>query len=57
MSVINALIVALCMKNKERVVQKLEELNRVWSDYQVYNNDEINQLDEDLFESLRKIEE
>ena len=45
------------MKNKERVVQKLEELNRVWSDYQVYNNDEINQLDEDLFESLRKIEE
>ena len=38
-------------------MQKLEELNRVWSDYQVYNNDEINQLDEDLFESLRKIEE
>lgn len=57
MSVINALIVALCMKNKEHVVQKLEELNRVWSDYQVYNNDEINQLDEDLFESLGKIEE
>ena len=48
MSVINALIVALCMKNKERVVQKLEELNRVWSDYQVYNNDEINQLEENL---------
>lgn len=36
------------MKNKERVVQKLEELNRVWNDYQVYNNDEINQLDEDF---------
>ncbi len=56
MSVINALIVALCMKNKERVAGQLEELNRVWNDYQVYNNDEINQLDEDLFASLRRIE-
>lgn len=56
MSVINALIVALCMKNKEQVAGKLEELNRVWSDYQVYNNDEINQLDEDLFGSLRRID-
>ena len=44
------------MKNKEQVAGKLEELNRVWSDYQVYNNDEINQLDEDLFESLRRID-
>lgn len=57
MSVINALIVALCMKNKERVASNLEELGRVWNDYQVYNNDEINQLDEDLFASLKNIEE
>ena len=57
MSVINALIVALCMKNKECVAANLEELGRVWSDYQVYNNDEINQPDEDLFASLKNIEE
>ena len=44
------------MKNKERVAEQLEELNRVWNDYQVYNNDEINQLDEDLFASLKRIE-
>lgn len=57
LSVINALIVALCLKNKEQVVSKLELLESVWEDYQVYNNDEINLLDEDLMDSLRKIEE
>ena len=56
MSVINALIVALCLRNKEKVVNNLEQLEQVWEDYQVYNNDEINQLDEDLMASLRKIE-
>lgn len=56
MSVINALIVALCLRNKEKVVSNLEQLEQVWEDYQVYNNDEINQLDEDLMASLRKIE-
>lgn len=57
MSVINALIVALCLRNKEKVVSNLEQLEQVWEDYQVYNNDEINQLDEDLMASLRKIED
>ncbi len=57
LSVINALIVALCLKNKEKVVANLELLENVWEDYQVYNNDEINLLDEDLMASLRRIEE
>lgn len=57
MSVMNALIVALCLKNKEEVTTHLERLEQVWEDYQVYNNDEINQLDEDLMASLRRLEE
>lgn len=57
MSVMNALIVALCLKNKEEVTSHLEMLEQVWEDYQVYNNDEINQLDEDLMASLRRLEE
>lgn len=57
MSVINALVVALCLRNKEHVSDRLEELSRVWDDYQVYENDEINQLDEDLLSSLKEYEE
>lgn len=41
LSVINALIVALCMKKQEKVVQTLETLEKIWDEYQIYNNDEI----------------
>lgn len=40
-SVINALIVALCMKKQGEVVQTLETLEKIWDEYQIYNNDEI----------------
>lgn len=56
MSVVNALIVALSIKNKEHVSNRLEELARVWDDYQVYENDEINQLDENILSSLEEFE-
>ena len=42
LSVINALIVALSMKKQGEVVSTLETLEGIWSEYQVYNNDEIN---------------
>ena len=41
LSVINALIVALCMKKQKEVVQTLETLEKIWGEYQIYNNDEI----------------
>lgn len=53
MSLINALIVALCMKNSGKVVKNLENLNMVWNDYQITNNDEINYLDEELLKDLK----
>ncbi|MCM1309111.1 MAG: MurR/RpiR family transcriptional regulator [Butyrivibrio sp.] len=53
LSLINALIVALCVRNAKTVAGRLEELNRVWNDYQITNNDEINYLDEELMKDLR----
>ncbi|MDD6037935.1 MAG: MurR/RpiR family transcriptional regulator [bacterium] len=48
LSVINALIVALCMKKQTEVVKTLEELERIWDEYQVYESDEINYIDDSL---------
>ena len=42
LSVINALIVALCMKKQKEVVSTLEELEKIWGEYQVYSGDELN---------------
>ncbi len=41
LSVINALIVSLCMKKQKNVIETLENLEEIWDEYQVYNNDEI----------------
>lgn len=41
LSVINALIVALCMKKQKEVVSTLETLEEIWDEYQVYSNDEM----------------
>ncbi len=45
LSIINALVVALCMKKQDEVVQTLETLEHIWDEYQVYSNDEINYID------------
>lgn len=42
LSVINALIVALCMKKQDEVVSTLETLEKIWGEYQVYSGDELN---------------
>lgn len=55
MSLINALIVAVCIRNSRKVVHNLEELGKVWEDYQVTNNDEINYLDEELMKDLKEL--
>lgn len=38
LSVINALIVALCMKKQGEVAKTLETLEDIWNEYQVYEN-------------------
>ncbi|MCD8324585.1 MAG: MurR/RpiR family transcriptional regulator [Clostridiales bacterium] len=42
LSVINALIVALCMRKQDEVADSLETLEQIWGEYQVYESDEIN---------------
>ena len=51
LSVINALVVALCMKKQKEVVNTLETLEQIWGEYQVYSKDELNQVDDTLTEA------
>ena len=48
LSVINALIVALLMKKQGEVAKTLETLEDIWNEYQVYENDEINYIDDKI---------
>lgn len=48
LSVINALIVALCMKKQKEVAGNLTMLEEIWDEYQVYDNDEINYIDDSI---------
>ena len=45
LSVVNALVVALCMKKQKEVVDTLESMEKIWDEYQVYSKDEINMID------------
>lgn len=49
LSLINALVVALCLKRPDDVKKNLEALENVWDNYQVYLKDEINFIDEATF--------
>lgn len=44
LSLINAIVAALSVKNNDKVLKNLNEVERVWEDYQIYSVDEINKL-------------
>ena len=46
LSVINALIVALCLRKQDEVADTLEALEQIWDEYQVCENDEIDYIDD-----------
>jgi DNA-binding MurR/RpiR family transcriptional regulator len=48
LSVINALIVALCMKKQKEVAGTLTTLEDIWDEYQVYENDEIDYINDSV---------
>lgn len=48
LSVINALIMAVCMKRQKKVIKNLELLEQVWEEYQVYGKDEIDYIDDSI---------
>ena len=47
LSVINALVVSLCLKRPDAVRESLESLEGVWNNYQVYMNDEMDAINEE----------
>ena len=46
LSVINALVVALCMKRQKEVISTLETLEDIWDEYQVYSRDELEPVED-----------
>lgn len=56
LSVINALIVALCMKKTKDVAKNLMTLEEIWDEYQVYENDEIDFIDDAVKYHYAKLE-
>lgn len=46
LSVVNALVVAMCMKKQKEVIGTLETLEQIWEEYQVYSKDELNMVSE-----------
>lgn len=57
MSLINALIVALCLRRSEDVIRNLEMLENVISDYRYEGNDEMNLPDENIRTELEKMKQ
>jgi len=48
LSVMNALVVAMCLKKPDDVRKNLESLEYAWDNYQVYLKDEIDFIDEEM---------
>ena len=60
LSVINALVVALCMKKQKEIAGTLTALEDIWDEYQVYEKDEIDFLDESVkihYAKMKKMDE
>lgn len=57
LSVVNALVVALCMKKQKDVIDTLETLEQIWDEYQVYSSDELNQVDDSVSLNFKENEE
>ena len=48
LSVINALVVAICMKKQNEVINTLGKMEEIWDEYQVYSRDELNPVKESV---------
>ena len=49
LSVVNALVVALCMKRQKEVVSTLETLEEIWGEYEVYSRGELDPMKRSFF--------
>lgn len=55
LSVINALIVSLCIKRQDEVIENLEMLEGVWNQYQTFMPDEINRVNDEKIINIEEI--
>lgn len=46
LSVVNALVVALCLRCQDEVSKNLKALDDAWNNYQIYASDELNYVDD-----------
>lgn len=56
LSLINALVVALCLKRPDDVKRNLESLEDAWDNYQVYLKDEIDFVDEEMLNTPLQVQ-
>ena len=49
MSVVNAIISALCMKKRDKVLETMETMYQIWDEYQVYGSDELDHTVDEVF--------
>ena len=48
LSLINALVAALCLRRKDELKESLETLDQLYEDYQIYGNDEMEDAEEEI---------
>jgi len=51
LSVINAIIVSLFIRNQKAVINTLEDLELIWDEYEVYNRDALNPIKHEIKDS------
>lgn len=56
MSLVNALIMALSLKRKNKVIKNIEMLEQVWQDYTIEASDELDMLGAEAKKSLNRLE-
>ena len=57
MSMLNALIVALTIKHRTAVVKNVEQMEKLWEDYQYDGNDEIDQMADSIKNKYKQVGE
>lgn len=56
MSLMNALVMAISLRKKNRVIRNIQTLEKVWKDYSFDDSDEIDLLSEDAVKDLKRLE-
>ena len=56
LSIINAIIVEITSRKEKEITERFTRLEKVWDEYQVYENDEIDYIDDSIKIHYAKLE-